>query len=43
MGRIGQRSGPFANHVQNMLVPLSFNNGVIAESARLLLRYDHAV
>ena len=43
MGRIGRRSGPFANHVQNVLVPLSFNNGVIAENARLLLRYDHAV
>ena len=43
MGRIGRRSGPFANHVQNMLVPLSFNNGVIAESARLLLRHDRAL
>ena len=43
MGRIGRRLGPFANHVQNVLVPLSFNNGVIAESARLLLRHDRAL
>ena len=43
MGRIGRRLDPLENHVRNMLVPLSFNNGVIAESTRLLLRHDCAL